>query len=211
MALTPLQPKIDVRIAYEPGGQLGADYNRIFRETPHEWVLLLDHDVLLLNPHWYTIAQECIRQNPRAGIFTCWTNNIGNPAQRWGGSLQLSAMPATDSIAEHRALARGIFEGFGCTSTVIDGSKCSGMLLLIRKAAWTAVGGFPGVGMFREDWTFGRKVQGRGYEVRRMDGLYVYHVRDRSEGTWIPGVDTSKEIRDRLHAEGKIGTKQERK
>jgi GT2 family glycosyltransferase len=205
MALTPAQPKIDVRIAYEPGGQLGADYNRIFNETPHEWVLLLDHDVLLLNPHWYTIAQECIRQNPRAGIFTCWTNNIGNPAQRFG------AADEGDSVGAHRRVARAVFEGFGTQTTVIDGAKCSGMLLLIRKAAWVKVGGFPGVGMFREDWTFGRKVQGAGFEVRRMDGLYVYHVRDRSEGTWIPGVDTSKEIRDRLKAEGKIGTKQERK
>lgn len=201
-----ISPKIDVRIAYEPGGQLGADYNRIFRETQHGWVLLLDHDVLLLNPHWYTIAQECIRANPRAGIFTCWTNKIGNPAQRWE-----SAEACGDSLVAHRHLARSIFSDNGYKSTVIDGSKCSGMLLLIRAEAWRRVGGFPGVGMFREDWIFGRKVQAAGFEVRRMDGLYVYHVRDRSEGTWIPGVDTSKEIRDRLKAEGKIGTKQERK
>jgi len=199
--MTTAQPKIDVRIAYEPGGQLGADYNRIFQETAHEWVLLLDHDVLLLNPHWYTIAQECIRQNPRAGIFTCWTNNIGNPAQRW------SAPGETDSVTAHRGFAREVFDINGYQATVIDGAKCSGMLLLIRKAAWTKVGGFPGVGMFREDWTFGRKVQGAGFEVRRMDGLYVYHVRDRSDGTWIPGVETSKEIRDRLKADGKIGKK----
>jgi hypothetical protein len=33
-----------------------------------------------------------------------------------------------------------------------------------------------------------------------MDGLYVYHVRDRDEGSWLPGEDTSKEIRDRLQA-----------
>jgi len=30
------QPKIDVRIAYEPGGRIGADYNRIMRESAHE-------------------------------------------------------------------------------------------------------------------------------------------------------------------------------
>jgi len=203
--MTMTEPKIDVRIAFEPGGKLGEDYNRIFHETPHKWVLLLDHDVLLLNPHWYAIMQAAILENPRAGIFTCWTNNIGNPDQRWGQPIE------GDSFAAHRALARGVFEGFGNQSTVIEGAKCSGMLLLIRKAAWSKAGGFPGVGMFREDWIFGRKVQQAGFEVRRLDGLYVYHVRDRSEGTWIPGVDTSKEIRDRLKAQGKIGTKQERR
>lgn len=192
------QPKIDVRIAFEPGARLGEDYNRIFRETEHDWVLIVDHDVLLLNPHWYTIAQHAIRSNPRAGIFTCWTNNIGNPEQRD------PICPAADApIREHRLHARRTFEQALFETTKIEGARCSGMLLLIRVAAWSQAGGFPGVGMFREDWTFGRKVQQAGFEVRRMDGLYVYHVRDRSDGSWLPGEDTSKEIRDRLQA-GKI-------
>ena len=197
--------KIDVRIPFEPGGKLGADYNRILGETPHPWVLLLDHDVLLMCPHWYYVCQRAIAEHPQTGIFTCYTNAIGNPEQRAPEAPGIEA-----AFPEHRRYARTLFDHSGTSSTLIDGAKCSGMFLLIRKQAWAKVGGFPGLGMFREDWTFGRKIQSAGIAVRRLDGLYVFHLRDRSEGSWIPGVDTSKEIRDRLYREGKIRNRKER-
>lgn len=183
--------KIDVRIAYEPGAKLGQDYNRIFRETAHDWVLLVDHDVLILNPHWYLLCQKAIEQHPTAGLFTCYTNNIGGPDQKAPNP------PVKDaSILAHRDYAHALFDQHGYSCAPIDGAKCSGMLMLISKAAWSKVGGFPGKGMFREDWTFGRKLKAARIPVMRMNGLYVYHLRDRSVGTWIPGELTSKEIRD---------------
>jgi hypothetical protein len=86
--------KIDVRIPFEPGGKLGEDYNRIMRETPHDWVLLLDHDVILsVNPIWYWICQQAI-QNYCFGMATCYTNAPHSTGQQW-------PEPAGDCVADH--------------------------------------------------------------------------------------------------------------
>lgn len=100
----------------------------------------------------------------------------------------------------HRVYAKELFERGKYECTPIDGARCSGMLLLVSVDAWRKVGGFPGVAMFKEDWTFGAKMKRANIPVMRMDGLYVYHIRDRRLGSWIEGHETSKEIRDRVQA-----------
>lgn len=183
--------KIDTRIAFSPDGNLGAEYNRIIEESNHEWILFIDHDVLLLNPHWYLLCTKAIEQHPETGLFTCYTNNIGGPDQKAHGCPGKEA-----NIMEHRLHAKQLFETNQFNCSVIDGNKCSGMFLLINKSAWKAVGGFNKKGLFKLDWDFGRAVQNKNYKVMRIDGLYVYHIRDRALGSWIEGIKTSKEVRD---------------
>ena len=180
--------KIDVRIPFRPGGQLGAEYNHIMNETNCDWVLFLDHDLFLCNPHWYLLCQKAIQQYPSAGMFSCWTNRLGRTMQRD------ETAPQTDIIHDHRGHARSTFEKYQYGCTEID--KCSGMFLLISKKAWQAVGGFPGVGIFKEDWDFSRRLVQKGLKLYRIDGLYVYHLRERKVGSWIEGVQTTKELRD---------------
>lgn len=179
--------KIDVRIPYEPGGRLGWDYNRIMEETPHDWVLFLDHDVLLaLNPHWYYLCQQTIKHH-RFGLATCWTNvNHRGTGQYW-------ELPEGNyTIADHQEIARGIFNEYGESVTEID--KASGFFMLVNKYAWSKVGGFPGKGMFREDWTFCKRLRSKQWPILRMDGLYVYHMRKRID-SWIPGEIITKDIK----------------
>lgn len=185
--------KIDCRIPFEPGGQLGADYNRIMNETVYEWVLFVDHDIFLAsNPHWYLLCQKAIENYPGAGLFTCWTNNLGRTMQRDPHS------PQGHDLQDHIEHARSMFETYQYSCTQID--KASGMFLLISKNAWTKVGGFPGVGIFKEDWDFSRRLTRAGFPIYRIDGLYVYHLRDRKRGSWIEGQETTKEIRDKRYA-----------
>jgi GT2 family glycosyltransferase len=178
--------KIDVRIPYEPGGKLGWDYNRIMNETVHDWVLFLDHDVLLsINPHWYHLCQQAIR-NHTFGMATCWTNAPHNTGQHWPTSAE--------TIAEHRVVARTIYDMHGESVTPLK--KASGFFMLINKAAWNAVGGFPGVGMFREDWQFSARLERKRYSIVRIDGLYVYHAKCREE-SWIHGQHITLDIKRR--------------
>lgn len=183
---------IDIRIPFIPGAKLGMAYNQIMSETKCEWVLFLDHDVFLCNPHWYHLCERAIEQFPETGLFTCWTNHIGKTGQK------NTDAPKSDSIGEHRAFARQIFEKYNEAVTEID--KASGMFLLINRSAWSKVGGFPGVEIFKEDWIFSRRLIKAGLKIRRIDGLYVYHLRDRDEGSWIEGVKTTKELRDERYA-----------
>lgn len=180
--------KIDVRIPFEPGGRLGEDYNRVMEETKHDWVLFLDHDVFLCNPHWYHLCQFSIQSQPKAGMFSCWTNNLGDTPQRHPDA------PVTHCLIEHKKFARVIWDQYQYSLTGIG--KCSGMLMLISKKAWGAVGCFPAQGLFKEDWTFTKRLVKGGFQVFRIDGLYVYHMRDRDDGSWIDGHKTSKELRD---------------
>ena len=182
-------PKIDVRIPFRPGAQLGTEYNHIMNETKCDWVMFLDHDVFLCNPHWYLLCQKAIEQHgKKTGMFSCWTNNLGRTMQ-----LHPDA-PAGKDLDVHIEFAKAIFNEYQFSCTQID--KCSGMMLMINREAWFHVGGFPGVGIFKEDWDFSRRLVRANYRLMRIDGLYVYHLRDRTRGSWIEGIDTTKEIRD---------------
>lgn len=182
------QPKIDVRIAYEPGGRIGDDYNRIMSEAAHEWVLFLDHDVLLLHPSWYEVCQRAITDNPRGGLFTMWTNNIGC-------KLQLAPdAPAGHDITAHRAYARTLWDRHGYACTANSTHLIGGFAMLTSKTAWRSAGGFPPGAFFGVDNEYHRRIMRAGYACYRMDGLYAYHIRDRKGGNWIDGVNTSSTL-----------------
>ena len=175
--------KIDVRIPYEPNGHLGYDYNRIMRETIYDWVLLLDHDIFLLNPNWYHICQEAIKTTPQAGLFTCRTNAHH--------TQQDTSAPAGSSIMEHQEYAKKVWRERGMRVSRMG--KVAGFFMLVNKEAWRAVDGFPGEGMFGEDWSFSRKLNKAGWPVLCLEGLYVYHHKART-GTWVDGDVTAREV-----------------
>jgi len=181
-------PKIDVRIAFEPGGRIGEDYNRIMRESPHEWVLFLDHDALLLHPSWYQVAQQAIRTHPDAGILTCWTNRIACKHQLDRGA------PGGHDIAEHRTRARELWNEHGLRCSLNRRWLIAGFFLLTSKTAWRKAGGFPEDGFFGVDNEYHRRVMRTGLKCYRMDGLYCYHIRDRKDRAWAEGVPTSAEL-----------------
>lgn len=184
--------KIDVRIAYEPGGLLGQDYNRIFSETVHEWVLLIDHDIMLnTNPLWYAICQRSIETYPDTGMFSCLTN------ARHKTSQKVKHAPPGHDAETHQEFAREIWEAnqYQC-ELVQSGGKIAGFFMLIARSAWAHVGGFRGTGMFEEDWDFTRRLHEHHIPIRIMRGLYVMHAQRRL-GTWDQSVETSREIYDR--------------
>lgn len=184
-------PKIDVRIAYEPGGKIGQDYNRIMRETAHEWVLFLDHDVLLLHPSWYEVCQEAIRSYPKAGLFTCYTNNIACKHQKDNDA------PAGHDILEHRGRARELWDLHQFGATLNRKWLIAGFVMLTSKSAWEKAGGFPEDGFFGVDNEYDRRIRKAGLKTYRLDGLYCYHIRDREGENWIEGVDVSASLAKR--------------
>ena len=115
------------------------------RESPHEWVLLLDHDVLLLHPSWYEVCQRAIREHPDAGLFTCFTNNVMCKHQRDPGA------PAGHDFAAHRARAKALWETHGYRCTENAKWLIAGFFTLTSKTAWAKAGGFPEEGFFGVD------------------------------------------------------------
>jgi len=177
---------LECRIPDAEDGNLGGEYNRIMSETSADIVMLLDHDVLLLNPHWHHILSRIFANNPKAGMVTCWTNNIGTRRQ-----LSKSA-PHNHDIAKHRAFAKSLLEGNRLGTTTLE--SCSGMLMALRKRCWEDVGPFIS-GFFGVDTDYSRRVARSKWQLLRADGLYVYHIRDRSDGSWIDGQKTSMDFK----------------
>jgi len=189
------RPKIDIRIPFEPKGRLGKDYNRIMNETRQKWVLFLDQDILILNPCWYAICQEAIKKYPDAGIFTAYTNRCGCRFSR------LDNAPSRDhSMVIHKKFAHDLFLKNKYSVTLIDAEKIpdkiNGFFMMTSRVAWEKAGKFRATEMFGEDTEYHRRMIRCGLKCYRIDGIYVFHFPERAEGTWIPGIKTSKEYWD---------------
>lgn len=164
-------PDIQISVPYLPNGDLGEALNRMWRESPPgRWVLSIDHDVLILNPHWYWLCQQAIEQRPDGGLFTCWTNRIGARVQRHAQA------PMGDDLAEHWRFSQWLYDRHGEHTTDITRQRSAGYFMLSSREIWEEAGGFPD-GFYRLDHAYRRRVTKAGYRVYRIDGLYCYHAR----------------------------------
>lgn len=171
---------IDVKIAYEQGRKLARAYNRAMETATTEWVLLLDWDLFACNPFWYDMCVEAVKQvegaKPPAGVITCVTNRIGNPAQK------ATDAPESDDVLEHMRYAKALYGRYGNEVKRIPGAL-SGFFMLTNKTAWRAAGGFDegrqrllGVDNF-----YSRDLNRAGYALYGMPGLYYYHIYRRKK------------------------------
>ena len=179
---------IDVRIPYAASGNLGEAYRETFRSTKKPWVLILDHDVLILHPNWYHVCMEAIKNHPDAGEFTCWTNVIG------GAQLDREAPGLNVSIPEQRKYARKVWDKYQYQCTLLNRKEqpISGFFMLIKTEAFNKVSCLDG--FFHVDWDLKNRLVGAGYSTYRIDGLYAYHFRDRCP-SWIGGIKVSNDYR----------------
>lgn len=169
-------PFIDVRIPFEPGKQLGFAYNRAM-QTVSDWVLFLDHDVLLVNPDWYAICQKTItRVGHKAGFITCVTNRISNSHQQAGSC-------PNDDIKKHIGTAKSLYEVYKdrLHEMTIKDSPFSGFFILTHKQAWKDAGGFKD-GFLGVDNAYYHDIIKANYNVYIMPELYVYHIYRRKTG-----------------------------
>lgn len=165
---------LDVRIPYGLNRELGDAYNKIF-ETVDDWVLIIDHDVLLLNPNWCAMCIDTIAKvGHDAGWITCRTNT-GRPEQKIPSKNDLHY-----KLDYHLALSKYIYDRKKGSITDITNtcSALAGFFILTRKKVWEAAGGFK-KGFLGVDFDYCRKVKNAGYRLYVMEDLYVYHFYNR--------------------------------
>ena len=175
------EPIINVYIPYEPEYRLGAAYNRIMQESAHEWNLLLDHDVILLNPQWYNMCQQAIlyleRESKPAGIITAMTNAF--PLNFPNGYLpQISyRSPKTTDIAHHKQWADYLYNRYnGIIREVCWPLAFGGCFMLTNKTAWATSGGF--ADEYQCDFDYCDRLHRNGFKQYILPGLYIYHATD---------------------------------
>lgn len=144
----------------------GQNLNKIIEASPYEWIVIQDHDSMMVNPNWANIIIEAIKKYPDAGLFSCITNRIGNPQQRAGID------PDNHNIVFHRQKARELEE----KGEVIEASRpISGILMVTSKTAWKKAGGFKENGIIGIDNNYHGKIKKAGLKAYILNNLYMYH------------------------------------
>jgi GT2 family glycosyltransferase len=145
----------------------GAWMNQVMSSSPSEWVLFHDHDIFLANKNWFSLLLRAIEKEPQAGLFSCMTNRIGNPAQKAPGADRL-----TNDLAYHIKFA----EDFERRDLLKEATRpVSGLMMLTSRTAWNDCGGFRERGIIGVDNAYYGAIKRAGYKVYIINNLYVYH------------------------------------
>lgn len=161
---------IDITIPFRPGKQLG-EYMNDYMEHAEDWVLFIDHDILLLNPFWYYICEDAIKQvGHQAGFITCKTNRIGCHWQRQEG-IEMS----NNDIEYHIKKSKEIYNlNKGKIFEPDNHGAFSGFFILTHKQAWKDAGKFNS-GWKVDNW-YDEAIRKIGYKRYVMQDLYCYHL-----------------------------------
>ncbi len=158
---------------------LGAAYNAALELVPDDgWACLLDHDMMFTTRVWFGQLVDAIRCRPDAGAFTVVTNRIAAPWQR-----AAEANRDNHDVAYHRAIGQARLQ----QRTLLDITETKGfggVVMLLSKAAWREVGGFPD-GLLCVDHAMHFGLRAAGRRIFLIEGLYVYHWR-RAHGDELP-------------------------
>ncbi len=173
-------------------GDIGSEYNRIMDIDPDPYTLFVDQDILLKT---HNNARDIIRvvrnKYPDTALFSCYTNSSG---MRHQVPTEEFSPEGIKTIKGHRQLAKKLWNQYKYNAPQMQ-KPMSGYFMLVKKEAWRQVGGFP-EGFHDVDHGFCRRLINHNLVIRLIKGLYVYHLRDRREGTWIPEFQTGKELWD---------------
>ncbi len=170
-------PVIHFPIPYSFEKKLFEAYDSEFQKVNQEdWVSLMDGDILFFQANFGHIIQNHILQYPGTGLFTCYTNRIGNPVQLYSDKAK-----KIDGIKYHYNIAKQLEEENAMLSTQHT-QRVAGMLMVIKKETWDSIrdqvaekckeNKITGVDYMIADTLLANK-----YEIRRMEDLYVFHYR----------------------------------
>lgn len=170
---------VDVKIPYEPDHRLAYAYNRAVSETTAPWVLILDQDVTLVNPHWYEMCLEAVKQVPDAGLITCVMNGCSDRPQR--PDCEITKSP---DRTVHEAKALEVYKKHGSKLIEVTDDRIAGYFMLVNCAVWKKLAFSDDDGRYKVDQNFCRRLLKRGYKIYLMPGLYVYHRRGMRKLNW---------------------------
>lgn len=164
---------IDFVVPYAFDKNLGRVYNMIMERSDADYVCLMDGDIMFLHNDFGHHIANVIRRYPDGGIYTCLTNRIGNPEQRFEGKISTEK-----NILRHKKIAEHLRKRYGYKAVKAT-SRTSMLLSVISRKVWEEFrfkDGLMGV-----DWDFSSRVMEK-YPVYIMQGLYVFHLYRLGDG-----------------------------
>jgi GT2 family glycosyltransferase len=164
--------KVRIIKPYRHDKNLGKAYNEEMATLDDDdWNCLCDLDTCFLTPDAGTILEEYARQNPDAGILTCFTNRISTLSKM---QLLNGRVDENSDMKHHVRLAEDQ-RRFLYNTTEID-RDISGMVMLISKRTWSQYKFTENIKCLGVDTEFNRRIRSAGKRILRMDGLYIWHT-----------------------------------
>lgn len=176
--ITPVQTgdkDIPVIIPWRLDNNVAEAYDSIMRNV-EDWCLILDHDVLMLNPHWYRM---CCRAARKVGHKSGWiTGRTSRNATRSPTQMDFEA-PQNHDIMAHMKHAKKVYQQFGDITILFNNATVlSGFMILTHRKAWEDVGGFDSRAA---DTYYHNDLIKKGYQAHILPGLYMYHMHANKE------------------------------
>ena len=157
---------------------IGKSYNNYCNLVPNDsdWICLVDADVMFLTHNFGHQLNDIIEKYPNVGLFTCYTNRIGNSLQLYNN--EFSKNP---NILYHREIAKKLQKENYFKLKPLH-QFISGHLMMFKKQTWLDVNKFDEEGMLTIDNKFSYRVKKNGKQIMLMEGVYVFHYYRMEEG-----------------------------
>lgn len=154
---------------------LGKSYNEYVKKLTSsldDFVFFIDGDCMFLDPTWGKHIHDIVQRYPDAGIFTCYTNRVGNLNQCYG-----RVRNDNPNILDHYQIAQKLKQEKYWDVKVHNNRVISGHMFGFSRKTWEEVGGFTENQneILKVDNYFSRKVLQSGKDILVMEGLYCLH------------------------------------
>lgn len=152
-------------------GKAFNDYVRRLTNRPDDWVFFLDGDTQFLDPYWGKHIFDIVCKYPDTGLFTCYTNRVGNLEQCY--NLRCNSDP---NLLNHFNLAQEIKQKYYYDVKEIK-RIISGHMMGFSRKTWQEVGGFTeNAGeILKVDNRFSKRILQAGKKILLMKGVYIFH------------------------------------
>jgi len=164
--------KIYHSIPWNSNKNIGQSYNDMMNLVDdNDWVCFIDGDSVHTTHYFGIRIEQVIDNNPNYSLFTCLTNRIACKYQ-----LAPNVDWKNDSQSYHRQIGENLWSKN--TTSVVDittNTPLSGVMILIKKLAWSRVGGFKQEKMLSVDNDIHTKFKNAGLKVGLMTGIYLQH------------------------------------
>lgn len=164
---------IEFVVPYAFDKNIGREYNEIFERSTADYICIMDGDIMFFDNDFGHFISEAISRTPGGGIYTCLTNRIGNPEQRFQGRVSPNA-----NILMHKNTSDKLRKKYGY-KMVRAKQRTSMLMSVIPKKVWEEFKFIDG--LLNVDWDFSSRVM-KKYPIYIMQGLYVFHLYRLGDG-----------------------------
>lgn len=170
--------KVHFFIPSDLSGNIGKGYNYYMSLLPNDddWAVLLDGDTMFFHNDFEKQFTEVIKNNPGAGIITCYASRIGTHKQKFQNNVS-----EDPNLINHYQIANQLRQHHYSGVKTLDGTV-SGFCMAVKKATWKEIPFSENIGLLGVDSDFSRRVYKSGKPILLMEGLYMLHFYRLGQG-----------------------------